>query len=195
MFVCFSFFPNVLQPIISILVNPIHICFLKVGLIKPPQNVQANLTSVNVTIPGGGVDPLNMERRRQIALKALSERLAKTTDSSRQNLLPKSIPKTSPQFPHQGLHSHDQHHQHHQHSHSHSHHQHHQHQHQHHHPTQQQHQHLPIDPSQFIVPAIPLPPPPAIMPAQPTASSTIINQELTANDPNTNAFEITNPKL
>ncbi len=30
-------------------------------------------------------DPQNIERRRQIALKALSERLSKTTESSRQH--------------------------------------------------------------------------------------------------------------
>lgn len=32
---------------------------------------------------------------RQIALKALSERLSKTTDASRQNILPKSYPINS----------------------------------------------------------------------------------------------------
>lgn len=102
-----SFFPNVLQPIISVIVNPVHLCCLRVGLIRPqsPQ-VPTTLTSVNVTIPGA-VDPQNIERRRQIALKALSERLSKTTDSSRQNLLPKSIPMQSKHFAkhHQQMHT------------------------------------------------------------------------------------------
>lgn len=90
-FFFFSFFPNVLQPVISILVNPIHLGCLRIGLVKKPSPHPATaLTSVNVTIPG--VDPQNIERRRQIALKALSERLSKTTDSQRQNQLPKSIP-------------------------------------------------------------------------------------------------------
>lgn len=93
-----SFFPNVLQPIISIIVNPVHLCCLRVGLIRPQsQQIPTTLTSVNVTIPGA-IDPQNIERRRQIALKALSERLSKTTDSSRQNLLPKSIPIQSKHF-------------------------------------------------------------------------------------------------
>lgn len=87
-----------MQPLISIIVNPVHLCCLRVGLIRPqsPQ-IPTTLTSVNVTIPGA-IDPQNIERRRQIALKALSERLSKTTDSSRQNLLPKSIPMQSNHF-------------------------------------------------------------------------------------------------
>lgn len=101
-----SFFPNVLQPIISIIISPVHLCCLRVGLIRPqsPQ-IPSTLTSVNVTIPGA-VDPQNIERRRQIALKALSERLSKTTDSSRQNLLPKSIPMQSKHFPQHHHHMH-----------------------------------------------------------------------------------------
>lgn len=91
-FIGYSFFPNVLQPIIAMLVNPVHLCCLKIGVIKrtSPQAATA-LQSVNVTIPGVA-DPQNIERRRQIALKALSERLSKTTDLQRQNQLPKSIP-------------------------------------------------------------------------------------------------------
>lgn len=150
-----SFFPNILQPAISTLVNPIHRVFLRVGVIKahaPLKNsTSSSLTSV-VSIPG--VDMHDMERRRQIALKALSERLARTTDASRQNMLPKS-------FPH--------HHQHQQHQH--------QHQHQHH-----QHHHHGSDsnqppfiatsrvPQTFIIPAIPLPPPPSA--SVPIAEST-----------------------
>lgn len=88
-----SFFPAILQPIISILVNPIYKISIKMGIIKPLVSLrssQSSLTSVSVSLPG--VDPHDMERRRQIALKALSERLSRTTDSSRQNTLPKSFP-------------------------------------------------------------------------------------------------------
>lgn len=88
-----SFFPAVLQPIISILVNPIYKCSIKMGIIKPLISLpssRSSLTSVSVSMPG--VDPHDMERRRQIALKALSERLSRATDSSRQNTLPKSFP-------------------------------------------------------------------------------------------------------
>lgn len=146
-----SFFPTVLQPAISFLVNPIHRCILRIGLVKPHElqkNTPHTLTSV-VSIQN--VDMHDMERRRQIALKALSERLSRTTDASRQNLLPKS-------FPHH-------HHQGHQHGHGHSH---------------GQHFHgsdsnqPPFiapkgQPMSFIPPAIPLPPPPSM--AAPSTSN------------------------
>lgn len=57
---------------------------------------------------------------RQIALKALSERLSKTTDSSRQNTVPKSFPQTTGKH-HHHHHHHGQHH-HGGHGHSHGHH-------------------------------------------------------------------------
>lgn len=149
-----SFFPNILQPTISILVNPIHAFFLKIGLIKPhvplSSSTSTSLTSV-VSMPG--IDVHDMERRRQIALKALSERLARTTDANRQNVLPKS-------FPHHHQHQHGGHHAHHGH---------HGHQHHGHGPL------INVDassgqppfiaskkaPMSFTIPAIPLPPPPS----------------------------------
>lgn len=110
-----SFFPAVMQPFISILVNPMYLCCLKMGVVKPPappRTVSASsLSSISISMPG--VDPHDIERRRLIALKALSERL-KTSESSRQNSsLPKSFPPTSTG----GKHSHG-----HGHGHSHSHH-------------------------------------------------------------------------
>lgn len=110
-----SFFPNVVQPIIAVLVNPIYLCFLKIGVVRqpaPPRSVSTStLNSVSISMPG--VDPHDIERRRQIALKALSERL-KSTESARYNQLPKSFPTAG---------SHHHHHQHggHGHGHSHSH--------------------------------------------------------------------------
>ncbi|XP_030376935.1 transmembrane protein 115 [Scaptodrosophila lebanonensis] len=110
-----SFFPFVAQPFISVLVNPIYNCCLRVGVVKtptPPRTVStASLTSISVQMPG--VDPHDIERRRQIALKALSERL-KATDSTRHAPLPKSFP----QHQHHHQHSHNQHTQHKHHSHS-----------------------------------------------------------------------------
>ncbi|KAL7740857.1 hypothetical protein ACLKA6_014022 [Drosophila palustris] len=103
-----SFFPNVTQPFISILVNPIYNCCLRVGVVKTPTPLRtistASLTSVSVQMPG--VDPHDIERRRQIALKALSERL-KATDSTRHAQLPKSFPQQQ----------HHQQHKHHSHNH------------------------------------------------------------------------------
>lgn len=156
-----SFFPNILQPAISILVNPIHRFFLKIGIIRPhvplSNSSSTSLTSV-VTMPG--IDVHDMERRRQIALKALSERLARTTDANRQNVLPKS-------FPHHHQHQHGGHHAHHGHSHQHH------------------GQLMNIDsvggqpafiasktaPMSFTIPAIPLPPPPSVPDTQVNANA------------------------
>lgn len=83
-----------------------------------------------------------MERRRQIALKALSERLMRSTDSSKQKLLPKSFPMNH----------------HHGHGHSHG--------GQHHHGDSDQPSFLAKarpSPMEFIIPAIPLPPPPSMV--------------------------------
>ncbi|KAH8273859.1 hypothetical protein KR044_002207 [Drosophila immigrans] len=109
-----SFFPNVTQPFISILVNPIYRCCLRAGVVKTPTPLRsistASLTSVSVQMPG--VDPHDIERRRrQIALKALSERL-KATDSTRHAQLPKSFPQQQ-QHPN---HQQQQQHKHHSHS-------------------------------------------------------------------------------
>uniref|UniRef100_A0A182M801 Transmembrane protein 115 n=1 Tax=Anopheles culicifacies TaxID=139723 RepID=A0A182M801_9DIPT len=169
-----SFFPNVLQPFIAVIANPVYLGCLRIGLVKrlsPQQSNSSSLQSISVQLPG--VDPHDMERRRQIALKALSERLSKTTDSSRQNTVPKSFPQTTT-----GKHHHGHHHGHnhgHGHSHGHSHQQH-----------QQQFGGLPPFqgfPMTVDRPAIALPPPPSMivtsnsgnvgaLPAKPTLPST-----------------------
>ncbi|XP_058058875.1 transmembrane protein 115 [Anopheles bellator] len=142
-----SFFPNVLQPLIAVIANPVYLCCLRIGLVKrlsPQQSNSSSLQSVNVHLPG--VDPHDMERRRQIALKALSERLSKTTDSSRQNTVPKSFPQNT------GKH-------HHGHGHSHG------------HQGQPQFAGLPPFrgfPMTIDRPAIPLPPPPSVAASGPS---------------------------
>eukprot|EP00099_Drosophila_melanogaster_P004086 NP_001188706.1 uncharacterized protein Dmel_CG9536, isoform B [Drosophila melanogaster] len=119
-----SFFPNVSQPFISVLVNPIYNCCLRAGVVKTPTPLRtistASLTSVSVQMPG--VDPHDIERRRQIALKALSERL-KATDSSRHAQLPKSFPQQQQLQHHHHQHAPHQQQKHHSHGtgHSHSH--------------------------------------------------------------------------
>uniref|UniRef100_A0A1I8MPI8 Eukaryotic integral membrane protein (DUF1751) n=1 Tax=Musca domestica TaxID=7370 RepID=A0A1I8MPI8_MUSDO len=116
-----SFFPNIMQPVIQILVKPIYGCCLKVGVVKPPAPPRvsaANLTSVSISMPG--VDPHDVERRRQIALKALSERL-KATETTKHTPLPKSFP-TVAGAGHGHGHSHNHQHQHkHHHGHGHGH--------------------------------------------------------------------------
>lgn len=77
----FSFFPRIVQPVITILVNPIHLCFLRMNIISSNH---ADLLPTTNSVMMSSFDPQNIERRRQIALKALSERLSKTTESSRQ---------------------------------------------------------------------------------------------------------------
>lgn len=96
----FSFFPRIVQPVISILVNPIYLCFLRLNIISSNHADLLPMTTSSVMI--SNFDPQNIERRRQIALKALSERLSKTTESSRQQqqqqqqpLLPSTSSTTS----------------------------------------------------------------------------------------------------
>ncbi|XP_050077735.1 transmembrane protein 115 [Anopheles maculipalpis] len=152
-----SFFPNVLQPFIAVIANPVYLGCLRIGLVKrlsPQQSNSSSLQSVSVQLPG--VDPHDMERRRQIALKALSERLSKTTDSSRQNTVPKSFPQTTT-----GKHHHHGHH-HHGHGHGHGHSQH-----------QQQFGGLPPFqgfPMTVDRPAIALPPPPSMIASSSSSS-------------------------
>lgn len=114
-------------------VSPIYVGCLKIGVVKPPAPPRAaslaSLTSVSISMPG--VDPHDVERRRQIALKALSERL-KSTDSARHTQLPKSYPTVQQQ---------QHHHQHAHHKHSQHSHQHHGQQHHHHHPGAHGHSH------------------------------------------------------
>lgn len=133
-----SFFPNVLQPFVNLIANPVYQGCLRIGMVKrlvPQYSNSSSLQSVTVHSLAG-VDPHDMERRRQIALKALSERLSKTTDSSRLNSVPKSFPQTTT-----GKHHHHGHHGHHHHHHGGG-------------------GHLPF-PMTMDRPAIPLPPPPS----------------------------------
>ncbi|GAB0093301.1 transmembrane protein 115 [Sergentomyia squamirostris] len=92
------FFPTVLQPFVSVVVNPIYYACRRMGIIRHvpvPQASSSTLPLSSVSIAMGGVDPYDMERRRQIALKALNERLSKATDSSRSKTLPKSFPQST----------------------------------------------------------------------------------------------------
>lgn len=58
----------------------------------------ANPTGVTVVAnPTSPSDPHDMERRRQIALRALSERLAKQAAAEKKQIRPTNIPVTIPQ--------------------------------------------------------------------------------------------------
>ncbi|KAF2882998.1 hypothetical protein ILUMI_23177 [Ignelater luminosus] len=90
-----SFFPNVVQPPIAVISNTIYGALVKIGLCRKVVRRfdMANPTGITILIPG--VDQHDMERRRQIALKALSERLSKSHEArDKQPLLSKPPPKT-----------------------------------------------------------------------------------------------------
>ncbi|XP_015928619.1 transmembrane protein 115 [Parasteatoda tepidariorum] len=75
-----SFFPNVIQPPLILVSNAVFDFFVHVKLCRKPVHKYNQVpTSVTVTIPG--TDPHDAERRRQIALRALSERLSKVESS------------------------------------------------------------------------------------------------------------------
>ncbi|XP_044753705.1 transmembrane protein 115 [Coccinella septempunctata] len=82
-----SFLPNVIQPPVMVISNSIHSILVNIGLCQKVVRRYdiANPTGVMI-IPGN--DQHDAERRRQIALKALSERLSKN-QQDKQPLLPK----------------------------------------------------------------------------------------------------------
>lgn len=90
-----SFFPNVIQPPIAVFSNTVYGCLVRAGICRKfiRRFDMANPTGITISVPGQ--DPHDMERRRQIALKALSERLSKSsTSQDKQPLLPTVSPKT-----------------------------------------------------------------------------------------------------
>ncbi|XP_012271067.1 transmembrane protein 115 [Orussus abietinus] len=73
-----SFFPNVLQPPIAVVSNTIHGFFVRMGICKKVvRRFDMSNAPPGLVINLPGIDPHDSERRRQIALKALSERLSK----------------------------------------------------------------------------------------------------------------------
>ncbi|XP_049852824.1 transmembrane protein 115 [Schistocerca gregaria] len=72
-----SFFPNVLQPPIAVLSNTVHGFLVRMGICRRMVRRYDMSAPAGITISLPGIDPQDMERRRQIALKALSERLSK----------------------------------------------------------------------------------------------------------------------
>nr|CAD7441528.1 unnamed protein product [Timema bartmani] len=72
-----SFFPNVLQPPVAVLGNTVHGFLVRLGICRRIVRKFNLAAPAGITISLPGIDPHDMERRRQIALKALSERLSK----------------------------------------------------------------------------------------------------------------------
>ncbi|ODN00644.1 Transmembrane protein [Orchesella cincta] len=93
-----SFFPNVLQPPISVLSNSIFGLFVKVGCCRKPIKRFADASgpsSIQISLPGS--DPSDAERRRQKALKLLNERMnAGSRDpEAKRPLIPQQRPDKS----------------------------------------------------------------------------------------------------
>ncbi|XP_076468607.1 transmembrane protein 115-like [Babylonia areolata] len=72
-----SFFPSQLQPVVGVVSNTVFSFLVRVKVCKKPQRRYdvSSPTTITVTLPG--VEPHDAERRKQLALKALNDRLNK----------------------------------------------------------------------------------------------------------------------
>lgn len=77
-----SFFPSKLQPVVSIVSNAVFAALVKIKVCKKPQRRYdvSSPTTITITLPG--TDPQDAERRKNLAIKALNERLSKTEQST-----------------------------------------------------------------------------------------------------------------
>ncbi|XP_074646590.1 transmembrane protein 115-like [Tubulanus polymorphus] len=72
-----SFFPELIRTPIAVLSNTIFSFFVKIKVCKKPQRKYDVSSPSTITVSLPGTDPQDSERRRQLALKALNERLSK----------------------------------------------------------------------------------------------------------------------
>ncbi|KAL5281849.1 TMEM115 family protein [Megaselia abdita] len=100
-----SFFPTFMQKYLNVVLNPIYICCLRFGVIKKPETSKLPSNSSQLMMVSVA-DPHDIERRRQIAMKALNDRLKHTGDNSRTSV-PRSFPRPNTGG---GVHSHSHHH-------------------------------------------------------------------------------------
>lgn len=77
-----SFFPSKVQPLVGVLSNSIFTVFVKVKVCKKPQRRYdvSSPTTITITLPG--TDPQDAERRKNLAYKALNERLNKVAEQT-----------------------------------------------------------------------------------------------------------------
>lgn len=97
----FRFFPTVLQPIVKILVNLLYIVGLRSGCRNAKKQQEPLLPTTSSTSSRASLDQqlsdmdyVDVERRRQIALKALNERLS--SQKTRHQSSSKAKTSTSP---------------------------------------------------------------------------------------------------
>jgi len=78
----FSFFPTVVQPAVGVVSNVVYRMLVKLKLCRRTvRQISLATAPTGVTVSLPGLDPHDMERRRQKALKALNERLGKVETS------------------------------------------------------------------------------------------------------------------
>jgi len=79
-----TLFPNVVQPPVSVLSNTVFSLLVKCKICKKPVRRYDVGAPAGITISLPGAESQDAERRRQIALRALSERLSKTETQTTQ---------------------------------------------------------------------------------------------------------------
>ncbi|RXM95664.1 Transmembrane protein 115 [Acipenser ruthenus] len=77
-----SFFPEILQPLVGLLAGLVHSILVKVKVCRKTVKRYDVGAPSSITISLPGTDPQDAERRRQLALKALNERLKRVEDQS-----------------------------------------------------------------------------------------------------------------
>ncbi|NXR81525.1 TM115 protein, partial [Pycnonotus jocosus] len=77
-----TFFPEILQPVVGLVANLVHSVLVKVRLCRKTVKRYDVGAPSSITISLPGTDPQDAERRRQLALKALNERLKRVEDQS-----------------------------------------------------------------------------------------------------------------
>ncbi|XP_027632193.1 protein amnionless [Tupaia chinensis] len=77
-----TFFPEILQPVVGLLANLVHGLLVKVRICQKTVKRYDVGAPSSITISLPGTDPQDAERRRQLALKALNERLKRVEDQS-----------------------------------------------------------------------------------------------------------------
>ncbi|XP_067907448.1 transmembrane protein 115 [Heterodontus francisci] len=75
-----TFFPEILQPLVSMVANVIYSLLVKIRICKKTVKRYDVGAPSSITISLPGTDPQDAERRRQLALKALNERLKRVED-------------------------------------------------------------------------------------------------------------------
>ncbi|XP_030062041.1 transmembrane protein 115 [Microcaecilia unicolor] len=77
-----TFFPEILQPVVGLVASLVHRVLVKVRICRKTVKRYDVGAPSSITISLPGTDPQDAERRRQLALKALNERLKRVEDQS-----------------------------------------------------------------------------------------------------------------